>query len=102
MISQNLDGLLPPENYTQRQTSDVVPLDPFGSLVSLAGLEYEALWVDNQGSISIHGVIYVGIRQDGTALGILLERVPAEDFEGAFEDMLPILDNSFGRFAGLG
>jgi hypothetical protein len=102
VISANLENLLPPENYTQLQTSDVVPLQPFGSVVSLAGIEYEALWVDNQGSISIHGQIYVSVRQDGTVLGILVEHVPAEDFESAFEDMVPILDNSFGRFGGLG
>ncbi len=102
VITQNLENLLPPENYTQLATSDVVTLQPFGSVVSLAGIEYEALWVDNQGSISIHGQIYVGVRQDGTVLGILIEHIPAEDFESAFEDMVPILDNSYGRFAGLG
>ena len=102
IIAANLQNILPPENYTQLQTSDVVPLQPFGSVVSLAGIEYEALWVDNQGSISIHGQIYVGVRQDGTVLGILIEHVPAEDFESAFEDMVPILDNSFGVFGGLG
>ncbi len=102
VITQNLDNLLPPENYTQRQTSDVVPLEPFGSVVSLAGIEYEALWVDNQGSVSIHGQIYVGVRQDGTVLGILIEHIPAEDFESAFEELTPILDNSFGTFGGLG
>ena len=102
VITQNLENLLPPENYTQRQTSDVVALEPFGSVVSLAGIEYEALWVDNQGSVSIHGQIYVGVRQDGTVLGILIEHIPAEDFESAFEELTPILDNSFGRFGGLG
>ena len=101
VITQNLDNLLPAENYTQLQTSDVQTLDPFGSVVSLAGIEYEALWVDNQGSISIHGQIYVGVRQDGTVLGILIEHVPAEDFESAFADLTPILDNSFNRFGGL-
>jgi hypothetical protein len=102
VITQNLQNLLPAENYTQLQTSDVVPLEPFGSVVSLAGIEYEALWVDNQGSISIHGQIYVGVRQDGTVLGILVEHIPAEDFEAAFEGMVPILNNSYGRFGGLG
>jgi hypothetical protein len=101
VITQNLENLLPAESYTQQQTSDVVPLDPFGSVVSMAGIEYEALWVDNQGSISIHGQIYVGVRQDGTVLGVLVEHVPAEDFESAFDAMTPILDNSFNRFAGL-
>ena len=54
----------------------MVALEPFGSVVSLAGIEYEALWVDNQGSVSIHGQIYVGVRQDGTVLGILIEHAP--------------------------
>ncbi len=102
VITQNKDNLLPPENYTQLRTSDVVALEPFGSVVSLAAIEYEALWVDNQGAVSIHGQIYVGVRQDGTVLGILVEHVPAEDFESSFEDLTPILDNSFGRFGGLG
>jgi hypothetical protein len=102
VITQNLESLLPAENYTQLQTSDVQTLEPFGSVVSLAGIEYEALWVDNQGSISIHGQIYVGVRQDGTVLGILIEHAPAEEFPDAFEDMVPILDNSYTRFAGLG
>jgi hypothetical protein len=65
-------------------------------------LEYEALWVDNQGSMTIHGQLYVGVRQDGTVLGIEIEHMPAEDFPGSVEEMYPILDNSFGRFAGLG
>jgi hypothetical protein len=102
VISQNLENLLPAENYTQLQTSDVQTLEPFGSVVSLAGIEYEALWVDNQGSISIHGQIYVGVRQDGTVLGILVEHAPAEEFPEAFDEMIPILDNSYNRFGGLG
>jgi hypothetical protein len=102
IITQNLENLLPAENYTQLQTSDVVPLEPFGSVVSLAGIEYQALWADNQGSMSIHGQIYVGVRQDGTVLGILIEHMPGEDFEAAQQEMTPILDNSFNRFAGLG
>jgi hypothetical protein len=101
VITQNLDNLLPAESYTQLQTSDVRALDPFGTVVSIAGIEYEALWVDNQGSVSIHGQIYVGVRQDGTVLGILIEHVPADDFESVFNDLTPILDESFGHFAGL-
>ncbi|HET6937425.1 MAG TPA: hypothetical protein VFI19_02420 [Nocardioides sp.] len=102
LITSALDDLLPPDVYTQRRTSDVKTLSPFGSVVSIAGIEYEALWVDNQGSITIHGQIYVGVRQDGTVLGIEIEHVPAEEFPDAVEEMYPILDNTYGRFAGLG
>ena len=102
VIGETLDVFLPQESYTQRQTSDVVPLEPFGSIVSLAAIGYEALWVDNQGSISVHGEMYVGVRQDGTLLVMLIEHLPAEDFESAIEDMVPIIENSFTRYAGLG
>jgi len=102
IIAANLDSILPADLYSQRRTSDIQTLTPFGSVVSIAAIEYEALWVDNQGSISIHGQIYVGVRQDGTVLGIEIERVPAEEFPDAVEEMYPILDNTFGRFAGLG
>jgi hypothetical protein len=102
IINSALDDLLPPDVYTQRVTSDVQTLTPFGSVVSIAGIEYEALWVDNQGSISIHGQLYVGVRQDGTVLGIEIEHVPAEEFPDAVNEMYPILDNTYGRFAGLG
>ncbi|WP_298520841.1 hypothetical protein [uncultured Nocardioides sp.] len=102
VITDNLTNILPAENYTQLRTSDVQTLQPFGSVVSLSGLEYEALWVDNQGSISIHGQIYVAVRQDGTVLGIEVEHAPAEEFTDAFDEMVPILDNSYARFGGLG
>ncbi len=79
------------------------PLEPFGSVVSLAGIEYEALWVDNQGSISIHGQIYVGrppgrhrARHPGRAHPGRGLRV------GASRTWSPILDNSYTRFGGLG
>ncbi len=102
VIAENLDLFLPPESYTQRQTSDIVPLQPFGSVVSLSALGYEALWVDNQGSVSLHGEMYVGVRQDGTLLVMLIEHLPAEDFESAYGDLAPIVDNTFSRFGGLG
>jgi hypothetical protein len=102
IITSALDDLLPPDLYTQRRTSDVQTLTPFGSVVSIAGIEYEALWVDNQGSATIHGQLYVGVRQDGVILGIEIEHLPAEEFPDVVEEMYPILDNSYGRFAGLG
>jgi hypothetical protein len=101
IITSALDDLLPPDQYTQRRTSDVQALAPFGSVVSIAGIEYEALWVDDQGSASIHGQLYVGVRQDGVVLGIEIEHLPAEEFPDVAGEMYPILDNTFGRFAGL-
>jgi hypothetical protein len=102
IIAQNMDVFLPQDLYTQLQTSDIVPLEAFGSVVSVAGLGYQAVWVDNQGSISLAGEMYVGVRQDGTLLVILIEHMPAEDIEAAYEELASIVNNSFARFGGLG
>ncbi len=65
MLSANLDTMLPPDNYSQLNTSDIRPLEAFGSVVSIAVMDYEALWVDAQSSIPLHGQVYVAVRQDG-------------------------------------
>ncbi len=102
IIAQNMDVFLPQDLYTQLQTSDIVPIEPFGSVVSVAGLGYQAVWVDNQGSSSLAGEMYVGVRQDGTLLVILIEHMPAEDIDSAYEVMASVVNESFVRFAGLG
>jgi hypothetical protein len=102
IIAQNMDVFLPQDLYTQLQTSDIVPIEPFGSVVSVAGLGYQAVWVDNQGSSTLAGEMYVGVRQDGTLLVILIEHMPAEDIDSAYEEMASVVNASFVRFAGLG
>jgi len=103
LISDNLEGLLPPENYTQLRVSDIAPIEPFGSVVSVAYMTYDAIWVDSQGSISIGGQIYAGIRQDGTALIVLVEHVPAQELfdDTVFEQLAVVVNETFGRFGGL-
>jgi len=101
IIAQNLDGLLPSDLYTQLQTGDIQELTPFGSVVSVAGMPYQALIADNQGSISLAGQMYVGVRQDGTVLVMMIEHLPAEDWESASEELFAILNATFGRFGGV-
>ena len=101
LISQNLDGLLPPDNYTNRAYSEIGAIQPFGSVVSVAYMDYEALWVDSQGSVSLHGQIYSGIRQDGAGLIVLVEHAPAEDWDNGFEQVKDIVNATFSRFGGL-
>jgi hypothetical protein len=102
IIAQNLELLFPPENYTQFATGDIQALTPFGSVVSIAGMPYEALWVDNQGSFSLHGEIYVGVRQDGTIFIVTTEHAPVEDWDNAPPELGDIINVSFGAFGGLG
>jgi hypothetical protein len=101
LISENLDGLLPPDNYTNRRYSEIGAIQPFGSVVSAAYMDYEALWVDSQGSVSLHGQIYSGIRQDGAGLIVLVEHAPAEDWDNGFEQVKDIVNATFSRFGGL-
>ena len=63
-------------------------------------VEYQAMWVDNQGSAPIYGQIYAGVRQDGTALIFLIEHIPPEGFNAAYENV-PLVTNTFGRFGGV-
>ena len=102
IIAQNIEQLFPPENYTQFATGDIQALDPFGSVVSMAGMPYESLWVDNQGSISLHGEIYVGVRQDGTIFIMSIEHTPVEDWDNAPPEMRDIINASYSAFGGLG
>ena len=102
LLAQNLDFFLPPESYTQRVNGDIQALAPFGSVVSIAGTPYEALWVDNQGSFSLHGEIYLAVRQDGTILMLAIEHAPVEDWDNAPTELGDFINATFARFGGVG
>ncbi len=74
------------------------PLQPFGSLVSIAVMDYQALWVDAQGSLPLYGQMYVGIRQDGTSLVMTAEHSPPEEFDASGTSWGPIIDDTFNAF----
>ena len=102
VIEQNLEGLLPPDTYTQLRTAG--PEDfgtvPYGDVVSWSALDYQALWADPQGSVEIYGQIYVGVRKDGAALVVLIEHVPPDDWNETLYPRAAIVEQSFLRFAG--
>jgi hypothetical protein len=102
LITQNMDGLLPPDYYTQLATSEIAPIQPIGSLVSLVYMDYETVWTDGQAAVSLHGQIYAGIRQDGTPLIVLVEHTPVEDWDNGFEQIKDVVNVTFTRFSGLG
>jgi hypothetical protein len=102
VVFDNLDGILPPDSYTDRTVSEFMPWgEPFGTVLSVGWLEYHATWVDSQGSQPIIGQIYAGVRQDGTVLIHLLEHLPPEGFNAAFENV-PIVWPTFERFGAAG
>ena len=100
VLSANLGTMLPADNYSQLETSDVRPLEAFGSVVSIAVMDYEALWVDAQSSIPLHGQVYVAVRQDGVVLLIAVEHTPPDDFAATIDGWGQVVDNSFNLLGG--
>jgi len=98
IIAQNQDFFFPPENYTQFQAYDIQPIQPYASVVSIAAMHYDTMWVDDQGSLTLHGVIYVAVRQDGTLLIMTVEHTPAEDWDNrsGLDDIINATYNAFG------
>jgi len=100
VLSANLGTMLPPENYSQLETSDVRLLEAFGSVVSIAVMDYEALWVDAQSSVPLHGQVYVAVRQDGVVMLIAVEHTPPDDFTATIDGWGQVVDNSFNLLGG--
>ncbi|GAA4673457.1 hypothetical protein GCM10023226_08060 [Nocardioides nanhaiensis] len=100
VITQNLSGLLPADNYTQLDTGDVRPLEPFGSLVSVAVMDYTSLWVDAQAPIPLAGQVYAAVRSDGVVVLMTVEHTPPEDFEATVGDWGQLVDGTLGLLGG--
>ena len=102
VIEQNLEGLLPPDQYTQLRTAgpDDFYKVPYGDVISSALLDYQALWADQQGSVEIYGQIYAGVRKDGSVLVVLIEHVPPDDWNETLYPRAAIVEQSFLRFSG--
>jgi hypothetical protein len=104
IIRQNLEGLLPPDTYTQLRASG--PRDwgsqQYGDVVSRSSLDYQALWTDPQGAVEIYGQIYAAVRNDGAVLVVLIEHVPPDDWKATTYPRAAIVEQSMLRFAGLG
>ncbi len=102
VVLDNIDAILPPDIYTERAVSEFLPWgEPFGTVLSVGYLEYQAVWVDNQGSQPIYGQVYAGMREDGTALIYLIEHLPPEGFNATYENTPPLVGYTFGRFGGV-
>ena len=100
LLTGNLDYFVGGDNYSQVKVGDVAPLDPFGSMVSGATVDYRATWVDAQGSMPLRGAIWAAVRQDGTALIVSAEHAPPDDWDASAEAWGPVVDGTFNQFGG--
>jgi hypothetical protein len=98
VIAASLDSILPKQNYTQLRKTDIAPLQAFGSVVSIAAMQYQATWTDQQASVPLQGLLIGAIRQDGTAIIITAEHAPPEDFNDSSESWAPVLNATLGLF----
>ena len=96
-LGQAMGNLLA-EGYSQVETTAPAPLQPFGSIVSLAAANYSGLWGDAQGASEVAGAVFLGIRQDGSYLLMLAEATPPEVFDQQI--WAPLVDGAFGTFGG--
>ncbi|GEP36395.1 hypothetical protein NPS01_00580 [Nocardioides psychrotolerans] len=102
VLQQNLAYFTGGESYTQLEVYDVAPQEAFGSIVSLASIDYQALWVDAQGSFPLYGKIFAAVRQDGSVLMLNVEHSPPEDFDASIPTWFPVIGGSLDTFAGVG
>ena len=98
VIAGTLDSVLPKQTYTQLRKTDIAPLQAFGSVVSIAAMQYQATWVDQQASVPLQGLLICAIRQDGTAIIITAEHAPPDGFEDSATSWAPLVNATLGLF----
>jgi hypothetical protein len=98
VIAASMDNILPPQNYTQLQKTDIAPLQSFGSVVSIAAMQYLATWTDQQASVPLRGLLVCAVRQDGTAIIITAEHAPPEEFKDSADSWAPVVNATLGLF----
>ncbi len=98
VISASMDGILPKQTYTQLKKTDISALESFGSVVSMAGMQYRATWTDQQASVPLQGLLICAVRQDGTAIIITAEHAPPDGFEDSASSWAPLVNATLGLF----
>ena len=98
VISASMDNILPKQSYTQLKKTDIAPLQAFGSVVSIAGMQYRATWTDQQASVPLQGLLICAVRQDGTAIIMTAEHAPPGEFEDSATSWAPLVNATLGLF----
>ena len=96
VIAASIDSILPKQTYTQLRKTDIAPLQAFGSVVSIAAMQYQATWTDQQASVPLQGLLICAVRQDGTALIITAEHAPPDEFKDSSESWAPVVNAHAG------
>ena len=76
--------------------TDIAPLQAFGSVVSVAAMQYQATWTDQQAAVPLQGLLICAVRQDGTALIITAEHAPPDEFKDSSESWAPVVNETLG------
>lgn len=100
VISASLDDILPQQTYTQLRETDIAPLEAFGSVVSIAAMQYQATWTDQQASVKLQGLLICAVRQDGTAIILTAEHAPPKEFNDSSSSWAPVLNEILNLFGG--
>jgi hypothetical protein len=98
VISASMDNILPRQSYTQLKKTDISPLQAFGSVVSIAGMQYRATWTDQQASVPLQGLLICAVRMDGTAIIMTAEHAPPKEFEDSANSWAPLVNATLGLF----
>jgi hypothetical protein len=101
VIAASVESILPQQTYTQFRQTDIASLESFGSVVSMAGMQYQATWTDQQASVPLQGLLICAVRQDGTAVIITAEHAPPEEFDESVESWAPVVNGTLGLFGGV-
>ncbi len=100
ILQGNLDSVLNPNNYSNLQFGQPADMQPVGSATSASQVEYDATWVDSQGSFPLHGIAVCVVRSDGTALIMTGEHAPPKEFSDAFPDLAAVINGALNAFSG--
>jgi hypothetical protein len=78
------DFIVADTHYSQLETGEVESYQPFGGIVSRAGMWYDGQYGDTQGTYGFAGKMFLGIRSDGKAFLMTVEIYPADDWDVGF------------------
>jgi len=85
--------------YSQLETTEITPGEPYGSLVSTAGLDYRGVFTDNQTSLAVEGFMLFLVRQDTQGLFVWVEG-PQGTLEARESVWAPVSRSATASFAG--
>ncbi len=100
LLTEAQSEVLSPTDAAHRRASDVLGLQPFGSLVTRSTVGYSAVRTDAQGLTSVGGNIFAFVRDDGLALIVNPEVTPAENWDARIADWFPLWNSVVSNFAG--